>query len=131
MKTIHATLVALSLTAAPAPAYTQEPNGAFGSPVRFTETTGAATYHSVCAGCHMSNALGASGAATYPALANDPRLAAPGYSIAVVLKGQKAMPGFARFLTDQQVAEVVTYIRQNFGNAFIEPITHEAVQALR
>ena len=121
----------LTLTLSINMAHAQEPDGSFGNPIRFTETTGAATYHSICAGCHMAQATGATGAATYPALAKDLRLAAPGYPIAVVLKGQKAMPAFARFLTDQQVADVVTYIRQNFGNSFTDPITPESVRALR
>ena len=121
----------LTLTLSINMAHAQEPDGSFGNPIRFTETTGAATYHSVCAGCHMATAMGATGAASYPALATNPRLAAPGYPIAVVLKGQKAMPAFARFLTDQQVADVVGYIRQNFGNTFIDTVTPETVHATR
>ena len=38
----------------------------FGNPYVFTEQGGEAIYRSVCAGCHMPDGRGASGAGTYP-----------------------------------------------------------------
>jgi len=105
--------------------------GVFGSPFRFTETNGASIYQSVCAGCHMADGRGAVGAGAYPALAHDPRLAVAPYPIALVLHGQRAMPPLGRYLSDQQVADVVGYIRQNFGNEFGEPVSAQDVQAAR
>jgi mono/diheme cytochrome c family protein len=105
--------------------------GVFGSPFRFTEATGASIYQSVCAGCHMADGRGAVGAGAYPALADDPRLAVAPYPVALVLHGQRAMPPFARYLSDQQIADVVGFIRRNFGNAYAEPVSAQDVQAAR
>jgi mono/diheme cytochrome c family protein len=41
------------------------------------------------------------------------------------------MPGFAGTLTNQQIADVVTYLRHNFGNAYTDPITPDQVKTLR
>jgi mono/diheme cytochrome c family protein len=103
----------------------------FGNPSVFTEQDGEAIYRSVCAGCHMPDGRGASGAATYPSLVDDPRLAILSYPISVVLKGQKAMPPFGEQLTNEQVAAVVTYIRSHMGNGFVGPLTAADVAAER
>jgi mono/diheme cytochrome c family protein len=103
----------------------------FGNPSMFTEQGGEAIFRSVCAGCHMSDGRGASGAGTYPSLADDPRLAVVGYPIGVVLKGRKAMPPFGSSLTDEQIAAVVTYVRTHFGNDFAGTLTAAEVAAER
>ena len=103
----------------------------FGSRSHFTEQGGAAIYASVCAACHMLNGLGASGAGGYPSLARDPNLADAAYPIAIALHGQKAMPGFAHTLSDQQIAEVVTFLRTHFGNAYPDGVTAAQVAAAR
>jgi mono/diheme cytochrome c family protein len=103
----------------------------FGNRSHFTERGGAAVYAAVCAGCHMSDGRGATGAATYPALAEDRRLANIDYPILTVLLGQKAMPGFARTLSDQQIADVISYVRTHFGNAYPDPVTSADVAAAR
>lgn len=90
----------------------------FGNPYRYTEAGGEAVYGVACAGCHMPDGRGAVGAGAYPSLRDDPRLAAAGYPIGLVLRGRNAMPPFARTLTDEQVAAVVGYIRTHFGNAY-------------
>jgi mono/diheme cytochrome c family protein len=107
------------------------PGPIFGSPFRFTEQGGAAVYGAVCAGCHMADGRGAAGAGIYPSLAGDERLAAAGYPIARVLRGNKAMPGFGRMLTDAQVAEVVGFIRTHFGNAYPDAPAAADVAAAR
>ncbi len=101
-------------------AHADEPGPTFGSRFAFTEQGGAAIYHSVCAGCHMADGRGATGAGAYPSLANDERLALPGYPIARVLHGSKAMPPFGPMLTDDQVAAVVGFVRTKFGNAYTD-----------
>ena len=103
----------------------------FGAPYRFTEQGGEAIYRSVCAGCHMPEGRGASGAGVYPSLMDDPRLSAFGYPIGIVLKGQKAMPSFGYSLTNDQVAAVVTYVRTHFGNDFSDAPTAADVAAER
>ena len=113
------------------PALADAPGPSFGSPFRFTEVGGAAVYSGICAGCHMPDGRGAAGAAAYPALAGDPRLAAAAYPIARVLHGKGAMPPLARSLSDEQVAAVVGFIRTSFGNSYAPAPTAADVAALR
>ncbi len=107
------------------------PGPTFGSPFRFTEQGGAAVYGAVCAGCHMADGRGATWAGRYPSLAGDERLAAAGYPIARALRGNKAMPGFGRMLTDAQVAAVVGFIRTHFGNDYPDEPSAADVAAAR
>jgi mono/diheme cytochrome c family protein len=124
----HALFALLLMTGA---ARADQPGPTFGSPYAFTEQSGEAIYHSVCAGCHMPDGKGATGAATYPSLAADEKLAEPAYPIHHVLQGRKAMPPFSRALTDTQVAAVVTYVRTHFGNRFAGAVTAAEVAAER
>lgn len=101
--------------------------GVFGSQFRFTEQGGQLLYTSLCAGCHMQNGQGATGAASYPSLRENTHLAAAGYVTGVILRGQRAMPPLGRFLTDRQIADVATYIRQNFGNSYAEPVSETSI----
>jgi mono/diheme cytochrome c family protein len=98
---------------------------------KFEEKTGKALYESICQGCHMPDAKGATGAGTYPALANNPRLASPLYPALKVVQGSRAMPSFGGQLDDAQVVEVVNYVRSHFGNAYVDTLTAAEVKALR
>ena len=95
----------------------------------FPEQGGEALFKNVCQACHMPNAQGAPG--VYPALAKNSKLAVAGYPISVVLDGSKAMPSFARMMSDQQIADVVTYVRTRFGNDYKDKIAPADVKALR
>ena len=97
----------------------------------YPEQTGEAIYKGICQGCHMPDGKGATGAATYPALAGNKKLTAAAYPVLVVIKGQKAMPDFGSSFSDQQIANVVNYIRTSFGNAHADPVTPEDVRKLR
>ena len=97
----------------------------------FTEQGGEALYKNICQGCHMPNAQGAVGAGAYPALAKDPKLEVAGYPIAVVVNGQKAMPAFGPMLSDQQVADVINYVRTHFGNSYKDKVTTADVKTAR
>ena len=92
---------------------------------------GQAIFSNVCQGCHMPDAKGAVGAGMYPALASNAKLETSGYPVAVVVHGQKAMPAFGALLNDQQVADVVNYIRANFGNKYKDKVKPEDVKAAR
>lgn len=96
----------------------------------YPEQTGEAIYKGICQGCHMPDAKGAQGAGIYPALAGNKKLAAKAYPALVIVRGQKAMPSFGAF-SDTQVANVVNYIRSNFGNSFADTLTPEEVKPLR
>ena len=107
------------------------PGPAFGGPYAYAEAGGAAIYANVCAACHMPAGQGAVGAGAYPALAHNAHLVAAAYPIAVVLRGQKAMPSFGRSLSDEQIAAVVGYIRTHFGNDDAGDPTAADVAAVR
>jgi mono/diheme cytochrome c family protein len=85
----------------------------------------------VCRGCHMAAAQGAVGPCAYPALANDPKLAAAGYPVLVVVNGSKEMPPFGALLDDEQVAAVVNYVRSHFGNTYPAGISPADVRSAR
>ncbi|HEY4275684.1 MAG TPA: cytochrome c [Rhizomicrobium sp.] len=105
--------------------------GAGGGRGGFTEQGGEAIFKNVCQGCHMPNAQGAVGAGMYPALAKNPKLEVAGYPISVVVNGQKAMPALGGMFSDQQVADVVNYIRTHFGNNYKDKATAADVKAAR
>lgn len=103
---------------------------------------GEAIFHAICQGCHMPDAKGATGAGTYPALTNNPRLASPQYMAAVILFGRHDMPSFVErppdrknffkdtMLTDAQIADVINYVRTHFGNHYTNAITAADVAAM-
>ena len=96
-----------------------------------TATTGEGVYQHVCQGCHMPGAIGAVGAARIPALAGNKRLAAAGYPVAMVLRGNGGMPWFNGTLNDDQIAAVVNYVRTHFGNDYKDPVTPAYVASVK
>jgi len=125
--TLAASLIGAAITSAGA----EPADLRFSNPNRFMSQSGEALYADICEGCHMPGGVGAVGAGTYPALARNPKLAATGYVLSLVINGRKGMPPFGSFLTDQQVAAVVTYVRTHFGNEFSEEVTAADARAAR
>jgi mono/diheme cytochrome c family protein len=97
----------------------------------FPQTEGADLYQAACQACHMPEGLGATGAASYPALAKDPRLKPKAFPIVRVLNGSKVMPPFKGELSDEQIVAVVGYVRTHFGNHYRDKLSVEDVKALR
>jgi mono/diheme cytochrome c family protein len=109
-------------------------NGAGAQEVRagsFPQQSGEDIFKGVCQGCHMLDAKGAVGAGKYPALASDKNLEVAAYPIGVVLHGQKAMPWFSDYFSDEQVANVVNYVRTHFGNNYADKVTAADVKQQR
>lgn len=125
MKLIAMSLIVVAALAT-APAAAQPRPGDAAPP---TALTGAAVYENVCQACHLANAKGAVGAGRIAALANNPNLKYPEYPIAVVTGGKGAMPWFRGQLTDQQIADVITYVRTHYGNNYKAPVTAAQVAA--
>jgi mono/diheme cytochrome c family protein len=123
--------LAASLAAAAIPALSQSPDARFANPARFMATTGEGLYADICQGCHMPGGVGAVGAGVYPALAGNPKLAAAGYPLALVIRGRNGMPPFGDLMTDSQVAAVVNYVRTHFGNHFADDVTAADAKASR
>jgi mono/diheme cytochrome c family protein len=97
----------------------------------YPQKTGEELFKGICQGCHMPDAKGAVGAGAYPALAYDSRLVATIYPIMVVVNGQRAMPSFGEDLTDEQIANVINYVRTHFGNRYKDTVSPAAVKAVR
>ena len=103
--------------------------------------SGERIYAQICQGCHMPGGKGAKGAGAYPAFVGNPNLASSRYMALTILNGRRNMPAFARadqqfyfpptWLTDQQVANVINYIRTSFGNDYRDPITAAEVRAMQ
>ncbi|GHH47451.1 c-type cytochrome [[Pseudomonas] boreopolis] len=97
----------------------------------FGAVDGRTVYQAICQGCHMPEGQGARGAGEYPALAGNPKLAAAPYVAMMVIDGHAGMPGFGEILNDRQVAEVVGYVRSQFGNQYADTLSIEDVPSLR
>lgn len=98
---------------------------------QFPQQGGEALYKGICQDCHMPDGRGAVGAGQYPALAKNPKLEEPGYPISVVTQGLKSMPAFGVAMSDQQIADVVNYVRGNFGNRYKDKVKPEDVKNAR
>ncbi|MDT9002407.1 cytochrome c [Paucibacter sp. APW11] len=123
-------LAAGRASAADAPAVS-EPQ--FSSGWRFEQRSGAAIYGALCAACHMPDGRGARGAAAYPALQGNAKLASAPYLLHMIVNGNRAMPGFGSQLSNEQIAAVASHVRQRFASLPTgEPAINPAdVQALR
>jgi mono/diheme cytochrome c family protein len=86
-------------------------------------TGGEQVYREICQACHMPNAEGGTGAGIVPALAKNPHLADPAFTLNRIVRGQGGMPAFHGMLSDEQVAGVATYVRTHFGNDYPQPVT--------
>jgi mono/diheme cytochrome c family protein len=98
-------------------------------------------YADECSGCHTPNGKGS--AALFPSLNGSPAVQQADATslMRVVLRGARsagtdaaptapAMPAFAWVLDDRQVAAVLTYVRNAWGNA-APPVTAADVAAAR
>jgi mono/diheme cytochrome c family protein len=79
----------------------------------------------------MPDGKGATGAGSYPALTGNLNLAAGRYPVTVGLHGLRGMPPVGYFMTDDQVAAVVNYVRTHFGNNYPDAVNAADVKAVR
>ena len=132
-------LAMLMLVCAAAPAWADDPHAM--TKAGALNGSGEEIYTHICQGCHMSQGQGASGAGHYPKLAGDPALVSWAFVAVTVLGGRNGMPSFGlppagprdRFivqLSDQQIADVVNYVRSHFGNTYKDKVTAEGVAKL-
>jgi ubiquinol-cytochrome c reductase cytochrome b subunit len=116
---------------------TQGSGGTAGAPA--AAGAGATVYGQSCAGCHGANGAGIAGA--FPPLAGNPlvvgdktkviQIVAKGLSGPIEVKGSKyngQMPAWKGNLTNKQIADVITYIRNAWGNK-ADPVTEADVAA--
>lgn len=100
------------------------------------DETGEALYAKKCAACHSLDGQGQPAArpTVQPPI---PPLAGSGYlqddpdrTATLILHGKAGMPAFHLFLSDEQVAKILTYARGAWGNS-ASPISPEVVAEAR
>jgi len=103
---------------------------------------GKGVYSTTCNGCHQANGLGLPGA--YPPLAKSDWVTNGSERFSqIILKGLQGpievngqafnaiMPPHGDQLNDKQIAQVMSYVRYEFGNGIEERITKEMVEEAR
>ena len=76
-------------------------------------------YLTTCAGCHQIGGTGLAGVAK-PLIGSEWALGIPERAVRIVLHGKEGtmlMPPVGSALTDDQIANVLTYVRRSWGNA--------------
>lgn len=123
-------------------AHAQSSDDAYYTRASIKHADGEGIFKHICQGCHMPDAKGATGAGTYPALTGNAKLVSAPYMAAVILFGRHDMPSFEMNnaaqhsffedtkLSDEQIAEVINYVRTHFGNRYTDTITAAQVAAL-
>lgn len=88
-------------------------------------------YTGRCAGCHLGSGEGQMVVGA-PALRGSAMVKGniTPY-IKLVLKGRSAMPGFSRSLKDDELAAILSYERNAWGNARGDLVSPDAVKAVR
>ena len=110
-------------------------------PNKLSESDGQEVYMTRCMSCHGATGEGVPG--VFPPLTDSKYVSADkGVFIRMILNGLRGevvvkgvtyngmMPPWGGFLTDQQVADVTTFVRSNFGNE-ADAITPEEVALVR
>ncbi|MGO8830414.1 MAG: c-type cytochrome [Steroidobacteraceae bacterium] len=103
--------------------------------------SGEQVYRQICQGCHMPDGKGATGAGTYPSLAENHELASAQFMALTILKGRRNMPAFGAghasgvffatpALSSEQVAAVISFVRTHFGNHYTDVISVAQIEEL-
>lgn len=103
---------------------------------------GAAVFSKICAGCHQGSGKGVPG--TYPPLAGSQlAIGDPIKPIKVILHGFKGkivrngtsyeglMAPWKDNLSDQEIADVLNYVRKSWGNSAADEVTADMVKQVR
>ncbi|MEA2920876.1 MAG: hypothetical protein QOF07_839 [Bradyrhizobium sp.] len=117
------------------------PEPAAARPRQAEMAAGAAVYAHACVACHETDGSGAP--RIYPPLPGNANLqsADPSSTLRIILDGAQtvttprapntgSMPGYAKQLSDQEIADVANYIRNSWGNA-APPVTAAQVGQVR
>jgi len=97
------------------------------------KSMGASVYGAKCAGCHQAKGQGLPPA--FPALAHGKVATGPlAGAVDIVLNGSKANPAMVAWkeqLNDTELASVVTYVRNDFGNSAGDVVQPKDIAAAR
>jgi cytochrome c6 len=99
------------------------------SPPSDTMSQGAMLFQNNCAACHQGDG---SGAGPFPALSGNAFVTVepPEPLIRLVITGRGGMPRFGNALSNNQLAAVLTYVRNSWGNS-APAVSAEQVQQVR
>jgi mono/diheme cytochrome c family protein len=90
-------------------------------------------YQVLCVGCHQADGRGRANVAP-PLVASELALAPAGTPVRIMLHGKRGptnvMPALGRFMTDDQIAATLTYIRREWGHT-ASPIDAATVKEIR
>lgn len=119
-----------------------DPEPAVTPPAQAVMTAGAAIYAHNCIACHEADGSGAP--RIYPPLPGNADLlsANPASTLRIILDGAEtvttprapntgSMPGYAKQLSDTEVADVTNYVRNSWGNAAPQVTSDEVARARR
>ena len=91
---------------------------------------GASVYAANCVSCHMAEGQGVAG--LFPALVGSPIATGPAADhVSRVLNGKNLMPAFKAQLNDVDLAAVITYERNSWGNSTGDMVQPSTVKAAR
>jgi len=109
-------LAAAILTFAPACTEAEEENPDTDAILALSGDTanGKVAYDKSCANCHKADGSG-DASLNYPSLAEHAKHESDGEIVTVILDGEEAMPAFRASLSDQEVADILAYIRAEWG----------------
>lgn len=82
---------------------------------KVADETGRELYLKTCSACHQADGKGIPDA--FPALAGNPLVLGKGQDLAAVpLSGRGGMPNFSRRLSNADLAQILSYVRNAWGN---------------
>jgi mono/diheme cytochrome c family protein len=105
---------------------TQEPRESSEVTTEVSLEQGEKIFSNNCAACHGRDGGGVVG----PALADNEKLADTTHVLKRILNGKGSMPAFGNRFSDQDIADVASFIRGTWGNEF-GPVTTEDVATQR
>ena len=113
-----------------AAAQVQDSDGAKSGNTGASATNGKEVYNTNCASCHQANGQGVPG--TFPAIKGSPiATGEKSKHIDVVLNGAgETMPGFDDILEPDELAAVITYQRNAFGNDMGDSVNISEIEVL-
>ncbi len=99
-----------------------------GLQIQAAENEGERLFNENCAECHQSDGMGIPN--IYPALAGNELVLGSGVDVALVLIiGRGEMPSFSGAITNEDMASIINYVRNSFGNEG-ELISAETIESL-
>ena len=127
---LGAVVILLAIGSLPLIGKAQDASPASQAPSNALLQEGERIYTTVCIACHQPDGKGIEG--IYLPLAGNPLVTNedPTYLISTILTGRGGMPSFQAIYSDEEIAAVASFVRQNWDND-AGPVSPEQVAAVR